>query len=394
MKYTSFYDGFNVSSLTITGLSALTEYKVFCYVSKQFAVSKISEVLRTAQAINTTCCKTITVSRSASSISSSQSVVNFLSFAMSALPSDAVTVQVVSNSSLVSFSPRRFSVVRDSGSAAQPLRSSLQALPPGTYSYQIVLSGPSAQEYVVKYSSVFSESSSSMDSFLVLSSSQEPPTPRLQTAVFSDDGSSITISFDSNTDRGNIQGSFSCGVMLTFPCSAASLCRWMDSKSVIAVGAAGGRSCAVPSNLLSLAPHAAIKAACRLSTSCPSHSLWKNASTAVSVSIMAPLNPLTPTVVVFAPTAIGACDNLTLDATSSSGSGGRPWSVVSITVVSTFGSLHVSALQSFLSQDPRSILLSSPPRAVPRHLLTQGSIYTFEVKLCNFLGACGSTLRS
>ena len=159
----------------------------------------------------------------------------------------------------------------------------------------------------------------------------------------------------------------------------------------------------MPTDPLSLAPHAAIKAACQLSantmainsaSSCPSQSLWKNASTAVSVSISKPVNPLTPNVVVSVPTAIGACDNLTLDATSSSGSGGRPWRSVSIAVEDSSGSLHVSALQSFLSKDPGSILLSSPPRPVPGRLLTHGSTYTFQVSLCNFLGACGSTLRS
>ena len=323
------------------------------------------------------------------------------------MPSDAVTVQVVSNSSLVFFSPGSFSVARDSGPLAQHMRSSLQPLPPGIYSYRVILSGPSAVEYFVQYStasygSISSSVSFATNSFLVLSSSQEPPSPRLQTALFSDDGSCITISFDSNTNRGNIQGSFPCGVMFNFPCSALSLCRWSDSKSVIAVGAAGGGSCAVPTDLLQLAPHAAIKAACPLTANamsiqsayCPLQSLWKNASTVESVSILGPVNLLAPKVAVSAPSAIGACDNLTLDATSSSGSGGRPWRFASVTVEDSSGSLHVSALQSFLSHDPRTILLSSPPRPVPSHLLTHGSIYTFQVKLCNFLGACGSTFRS
>ena len=404
LKYSSASDGLNVSSLTITGLTPFKEYRVYCYVSKQSAVSKISEVLRTAQSINTTCCKTLTVGRSASSIPSSQSAVNLLSLTLNALPSDAVTVQVISNSSLVLFSPRSFSVARDSGQAALHMHTSLQALPPGIYSYRIVLSGPSAAEYVVQYSSGSASSSVSAmtDSILVLSNSQEPPLVRLQTAIFTDDGSSITISFDSNTNRGNVQGSFPCGVLFIFPCSAASQCRWLDSKSVLAVGVARGGSCAVPTDRVSLALHAAIKAACPLranalsinSVACPLQSLWKNASTVLSVSILAPVNPLTPNVVVSAPSAIGSCDNLTLDATSSSGSGGRPWRSVSITVEGSPGSLHVSTLQSFLSQDPWSILLSSPHKQVPGHLFTHGSIYTFQVQLCNFLGACGSAVRS
>ena len=71
-------DRFSESSLTISGLAPLTEYRVYCFVSKRTVVSKISDVVRTAQSINTTCCKTLTVTRSSSSIPSSQSAVNFL----------------------------------------------------------------------------------------------------------------------------------------------------------------------------------------------------------------------------------------------------------------------------------------------------------------------------
>jgi hypothetical protein len=86
-----------------------------------------------------------------------------------------------------------------------------------------------------------------------------------------------------------------------------------------------------------------------------------------------------------APFLIGACDNLTIDLTSSSGSGGRIWNNVTIDVRST--DPNASRIDDFLQTE----YIISPPTSIPRDLLKTGYGYTFIATLCNFLGSCSSS---
>ena len=87
--------------------------------------------------------------------------------------------------------------------------------------------------------------------------------------------------------------------------------------------------------------------------------------------------------------SIGACDNLTIDISSSTGDGGRQWTSVSITVEGSSGS-SADQLQAFLAEHLHLL----PPIPIPYQLITKGFEYTFMVKMCNFLGVCNEASQT
>ena len=290
----------------------------------------------------------------------------------------------MSNISSNVFFPASFSITAIDGPNALQISSSLLAIPAASYWYWIQLTGPSAHEYLISYSSGRTEGGS----FVVHNSDQEPAAPALSSAVFSSDGSSFTISFDSNTDRGGTPTFFTCSRLFTFSCSNITRCQWIDNQNIIAYSNGGG-GCVAPGDYLSIVKTAAIKAMCQDSSGiCPTHFQWKNCSSN-PVSIRKPLSPTVPIVVITSPRSIGACDNLTIDISSSSGNGGRQWASVSITVEGSPGS-SADQLQAFLAER----MQSSSLKHIPHQLITKGFEYSFMVKMCNFLGVCNEASQT
>jgi len=253
--------------------------------------------------------------------------------------------------------------------------SSLPALPIGEYEYSLVLSGASALEYEVVYSSTRIQ---------VISAAQEPPTPVLKSAVFANDGSYVRIAFDSGTNQGGTSTKFACSLLFDFDCASASTCSWSDSATVLAYvqGAAG--TCVRPGDSVGLLS-AKVKAKCQVAK-CSAFDQWKTASG--SVVIAAPVAAVPPAVSVSAPRVLGSCAALLLDVSGSTGSGGRPWTNSSIAVFSTKGT-DVVELRSYLL----TLTDLTPPHPIPSRLFQKGTNYNFVVKLCNFLGACNEQLR-
>ena len=112
-------------------------------------------------------------------------------------------------------------------------------------------------------------------------------------------------------------------------------------------------------------------------------------SSATKVYTLAPRNPLSPTVIISAPSQLGACTDLTLDATGSYGNGGRPYSAVSWNVTinekkisaSVFAS--VFAVQSILDTYSSASQVHLP--ILINYNLTKAT-YLFSLSLTNFLG--------
>jgi hypothetical protein len=111
-----------------------------------------------------------------------------------------------------------------------------------------------------------------------------------------------------------------------------------------------------------------------------------------NITISAPSVVKSPVVVASIASKIGPCDDLIVDLTSSSGSGGRLWESVSFMVEGL--SPNVSRVQDFflyVSSNPssaRSLIV------LPNGLLSPGFAYSLEMKLCNFLGGCGWKVKS
>ena len=147
---------------------------------------------------------------------------------------------------------------------------------------------------------------------------------------------------DIDTDQAGLSGSFDCAEILNLTVSRRSnghsllgegaVCTW-TSASVLKVTLGGGTSPAtvVPGDLLHLRDGV-------LSAGRWPSMLAFNQSTL----IVGPDNPTEPAITINAPSAIGICDDLKLDASATSGSGGRSMNF-NYTVTCSDGSRDVCA---------------------------------------------------
>ena len=92
------------------------------------------------------------------------------------------------------------------------------------------------------------------------------------------------------------------------------------------------------------------------------------------------------------PSVLSACDNLTLDATSSKGSGGRPWASVVWTVSPKSATVDVTDLMNFLSSITTGIsnvVIVNAALFPPNDPDPANNIFDFQVTVTNFLGESG-----
>jgi hypothetical protein len=238
---------------------------------------------------------------------------------------------------------------------------------------RILVSGPSTSQYEVIYPRG--------TQIMYIPANSEPPTPYILTAVFSSSGTTVIVSFSANTDLGLVTTSkFGCSKLFVFKNASSSNCQWQDSSNVI-----------VYSNKVNIGdtirvfPNT-IKAQCTSAQLCDK---W-NYTTPAAVTIRGPAYAVVPSIVIAAPAIINKCDSLSVDLSSSTGSGGRPWSSYSFTVFDNKNSSDrsdvtgaVSYLVMMYLQTNYSI---SPPMSLPNGIFDVSS-YTIIVKLTNFLGA-------
>eukprot|EP01036_Dinobryon_divergens_P022213 gene22213-30453_t len=372
-NYNSATDINNISTINIVGLIPLTSYSLFCYTYYGGLSSSTADMISNRRRVNTTCCKSVTIEGRAKLIMSGTDYSSFFSIGFIGLPSKSMDIFLSLNTSESGIYPARFTVTANDKSM---LYASLRSLPKGLYRYSMLLSGPSAHEYSLTYTGG--------NHFRVLSSDQVMPAPFLYSVEFSNDGSYLTIKFDSPTNRGNTSTTFNCHNLFTFPCSDSSTCTWMDDSTVY--GYLSGKNCALPNDNFGIKMNTTIKARCLSVSRCPMNSKWPNASPSL-VKIRAPPLPVKPRVVISAPFVIGSCDNLTIDLTLSSGNGGRGWKYMKVTALGGPRYRNVSVLQNFLDTQYKLF----PPTKIPYTLITKGYSYTFTVMLCNFLTACSSS---
>lgn len=385
--------GTNISSISISGLSAVTFYHVYCFaMSSSGSRTSIAAVLQKPANFTTACCRRINVQQSSSSIVEGLDKTGFLTVSVEGgaprigLKANFIASKVVSALNLTvtqqmatAFVPAAFDI-----SSTATLSSALSRLSAGVYIIDVVLSGGSAGDYSVQ----FAGGSGSFGVVNVVSTNTPLDAPVLQSAVFTGDGSSLKISFDRETNRGGKAASFACSSLFAFQCADASTCSWLDDTTAQAfirsIGSAS--SCISPRGNLTLIAAAAIKAKCR--SSCSTQSTWPNALTSTVVTVAAPSSPVNPSVVISIPDSIGSCASLTLDLSSSSGDGGRAWAsqVVRVTDMDAVGALSdATAAQSYVSSNKLQM-------TIPASALQEGHAYTFQVTLTNFLG--GQTTAS
>jgi hypothetical protein len=388
-------NGFSSSSvdqnatIVITGLDASTEYSMYCVPQSLNGIQAADSVaLSNVWQVETKCCKHVLVTLNSATATSETNVLDFVSLAVDAAPSAHLTANVSvvrlgrNSSSLVAVADQQvlntlypLQLSFDTTTSTSSLQLvSLLSCSEGYYQVAVALSGSSAAEFEVEYetASVFS----------VVSASTAVAAPTLASAVFSSDGSTLTLSLSGASNKAGLSSSFQCSSLFDFVNSGSCVCQWRDSATAIAYVSGDGNI--VPGNTVTLIAANTLKAACpsAVATACSS---WPVASTGtVTAAVSTSTSVLVPSVAITLPTSLSKCTSPTIDLSGSSGSGGRSWAQRSIVVHSSNG--NSSALQSFIN---KVYLASAVPVAIPYSLLQSGASYTFTVTLCNFLGACG-----
>lgn len=387
--FTARITGQRQAIVNVTGLLPLTKYDLYCAAtSLQGVTMPLQSIFATVQPLHTACCKMLiaTVFHPAT-VSLGQELTQAITLAVDATPSAGIEVTIrytlhdepSSGVQLLPFVTRYYnrSVVNSGKSMT------LTPLAAGNYSLSVSVAGPSAEEYTIEYVGT--------RRLTVLAADTTPAAPQLLQAVFSNDGSFVTLSFDSATDRGSLYGTFPCRTLLRFAADRTAQCQWFSDNQlrIYPTAASSGTVLNVGGNVTLMAN--TVKAKCtdgdRAAGICAS---YVPAAPAI-VIVAAPPTPTVPTVVISAPSAIGGCNSLTLDLASSVGAAGRSWDSVSY-AVSTIPASPSGAerLLRFLSSN----YTISPPLPVPSAVLGKGYSYMIKVTLCNFLKACGSATKA
>jgi hypothetical protein len=183
----------------------------------------------------------------------------------------------------------------------------------------------------------------------VLSSVSAPPPPRIKIARFGDSGEFISVVFSGATNRpfGNkAVDNFNCSILFDFPGKflPQSFCAWGSPTTVLIYPGypliyliiacrtsvtinititdiiyIGSLGIVIPGNTLKLL------AKTDLTADCTGFRGLCNPAESQSIPILAPVNPLLPIVLATVPRIISNCSNLVIDASLSTGSGGRGW---------------------------------------------------------------------
>jgi hypothetical protein len=408
--YSSSYPNSMAVEYTLTGLSPSTLYNVYCATLSPTLVplSRV-QVLRSKTVIETICCQMVQVKLNqvvfddvsdvpfALTLDIGQSLaktidlkieMSVIKLAENGIGSNFTSANIFSPSLIKFSSP----VARSSVDLTYVHDAMKDSSLLGKYQLNVTMSGASRFFYEISFPSG--------STFVVKGFEAPLPGPLMKNASFSSDGSKILLEFTSSTDRGgSLKYDTNCFSLFHISPLTSSLlgsrCVWLDDKSLqitLVSGLSVGDSIILREGV--------VKAQCTSRVdNCESwsHSIPHN------ITVSPPVSPLVPVVVVSIPRELGACDNLMLDLTSSTGSGGRPWKSLALTISVSSGSSGTSttpdttSLQHFLanltSTSPMESLFSSPI-VVPHRFFVNGNLYTLEAKLCNFLHSCGKRFNT
>jgi hypothetical protein len=386
-------------------LSALKAYQAFCYAQSSGGFgNSYADVLSTKQFFTTSCCHEIAFTNSPTSVygdislySSSSSLSYMFSYSLSTAPfqgSIIVTPHFAYTDGTIITDilaiPSSSSFLTSSSASKLSGQFILSTNISGAVLVSLVVTGQDRENYSAASTSVG-----------ILSANESLPAPNLLSCVFDSSGGYFVATFDSSTDQAGIMASsWSCDQVLTFANADTALCTWTSLFSIkgtfdaLTASLQPGDTLSVKSGLL--------RAACRTGTVCSqnpvlqlngifTHNIKKDISQrmtsvtrGLSVIVQQPLTPIIPKLVLSIPLETGACSNLTVDLSLSSGSGGRPWANITWTIMSTNG--DPSAVLSYLDSEYD---YSANIVTIPRSLLTSAT-YAISVAVTNFLGAFAS----
>jgi hypothetical protein len=381
-------------NVTISSLIPATTYYVYCVaLSAQGYLSDISVAISNRQLLKTRCCRTVSLGLTTKSVYADTVTAKVATLILTTLPSTTLTVSMsavhangTANYTANILFPTTLSMTASSATTTSV--AFVGVVHSGIYNISVVIGGSAGSDYEVQYTNGFA--------LQVLNRLATPPTPSLSLAQFSSDGSTISLAFDSSTNKGQVTSpnSFQCSLLFTFTGASAAVCRWSVDATTVTVTPSSTYPLSVGALVTVVANK--IRAACPSSYNISTCSKWSAVSSSKQMSVVAPSSPTLPTVQMTSPLSIGSCDSLAIGFGSSTGSGGRAWSSVNISLISTKAT-NISSLKArlnTLSVAGTAGLLTTPQLTIAGGLLSKGYLFTFGLSLCNFLGACGSSTAS
>ena len=209
--------------------------------------------------------------------------------------------------------------------------------------------------------------------------------PKVASAKFSNLLNAALVTFNSTTDRAGLAGSFECTAFLNKTAAeveatfgTGAMCSF-SSATVLKV-TFGSEATVVPSDVL-LVKDMTIQAATA------SASLF---TTREFFALAGPDTPTVPSVVLFASsTSVGSCDDLTLDGSASSGSGGRDM-VYSFSVASASGHSVANLTAALAEANAENAGSGTYKVNVPSSAMVPGSSFTVTLTATNFLSESSS----
>jgi hypothetical protein len=413
-----------VVNLVVSHLHPATSYDIICVtesiggVESTIAVSEVKSPVYVRT--KTLCCKPIILDVQSANIETSSSgrASNYLNAASVTLPyppstgslsltvfgyfwpeskaatafSDPFTPKVQTPyqpSTIVVIAPHNSSYSpRTSSFPFQQSLSFLGGAQDGHHSLNVSWSGQAAAEFEVIYASP--ESAMLIRS---VSSAAAVHTPSIVSAIFSDDGTYVSINFDVATNMAPTVAQvanyrFYCYKLFILPRSISGrssiLCTWgTDGKSV---QMAATDASIVPNVMLHLRG-GLVQAACVVSTLCSR----LNYTLGLNFTIAGPINPRIPSVSVTAPSTIGYCNELLISFDASTNSLGKDWSNVTVFVYGLAGTPNIPIAESAIAIEGLLNLqyAASQSLLVPQNLLITNAAYVFTIRLCSFVGLCG-----
>ena len=371
-------------TVNITNLIPATDYSVYCYAARTGEpTTPLATILNTLTAASTACCRELRVSMSVlETLQDTPALPQAIALSVDNPPSESFDAEItfLTTGDVAPCATFPMSVTFSSSSVGTQMVT-LTTGGAGEHQLLVTLSGASAAAYeVVYYSSRI---------FTVISSHVDPAVPVALQAVFSNDGGSVALTFDSPTDQGGFANIFPCTQLLSFAGDSTATCVWSDAATAVVYPKYSGSA----SETLNVGQNLTVIAN-KIRAFCASDALPENCVNYVKVGrspveVRAPFSLVLPTVLISAPRTLDACSALTVDLTTSSGAAGRPWVTPSFVVVTASGATaEARQLQNFFNRN----YTLNPPTPVPSSLFAKNQVYTIQPRLCNFLGACNTAV--
>jgi len=347
----------------------------------------LSDTQATFQEVTTGCCKEVAfvdapswVYGDLSEYAGLQTSLYTFTYELSASPADTVTIVPVLidaegnqvNSTVVEVLPAATTFIAGGTTAGSFI---LSASPLLEAVYQIVLTPGGGNG--ANFANVSTTTS-------VINTATIKPTPTLLSAIFTETGGSMVLTFDSATNRAGITTTtFPCTDLLSFIGADSTTCSWTSPATILGVFQASLTISyvGVGDEVTLLA--GLIEPSCNVGDDCQ----FFQTANQQTVPLQAPPVAREPVVILRIPTVSASCDDVILDPTLSYGSGGRRWTVVqySVTKTTNAGTEDATDIVAYLESFGTTTAQQLP---ISQDFLSSAT-YTITLTAENFLGKTG-----